>query len=236
MLDGSLLLVRNSSLTTSDGGEACAGTSGWSSGRDGPARARGAKSSWTGQGRSGDDRTPASAAHYADLLAGFVHALRLDEWVVLIDPGGLDEVGALARFVTRRMAAFFAAGARGARWFPWAFRRYYGLVLPGPAARAQRERIIAAAPKSAPILVQAWRSIGEPSADSRELAASLSCPVLVAWAKRDRIIQLRRNRPAIARIPHARLELFAGGHSPFLECPDEFERSLEAFLAEVWRR
>ena len=216
---------------------------------------------WPGQGRSGDDRTPASAARYADLLAGFVHALRLDEWVVLgnsiggaaaiqfaakhvretravvlVDPGGLDEVGALARFVTGRMAAFFAAGARGARWFPWAFRRYYGLVLPGPAARAQRERIIAAAPEIAPILVQAWRSFGQPSADSRALAASLSCPVLVAWAKQDRIIQLGRNRPAIARIAHARLELFPGGHSPFLECPDEFERSLEAFLAEVWRR
>jgi len=216
---------------------------------------------WPGQGRSGDDRVPASAARYADLLAGFVHALRLDELVVLgnsiggaaaiqfaakhvretralvlVDSGGLDEVGTLVRFATRRMAAFFAAGARGARWFPWAFRRYYGLVLPRPAARAQRERIIAAAPEIAPILVEAWRSFGEPSADVRALAASLSCPVLVAWAKQDRVVQLSRNRPAIERIPHARLEVFPGGHSPFLECPDEFESSLETFLAEVWRR
>lgn len=215
---------------------------------------------WPGQGRSGDDRHPANAARYADLLAGFVDALRLDEWVVLgnsiggaaairfaakqvretralvlVDSGGLDEVGALTRFVTRRMAAFFAAGARGARWFPWAFRRYYGLVLPRPAARPQRERIIAAASEAAPILVQAWRSFGEPGADTRDLAAGLSCPVLVAWAKQDRILQLARNRPAIERIPRARLELYPGGHSPFLECPDEFESSLETFLAEVWR-
>lgn len=215
---------------------------------------------WPGQGESDDDHLPASAARYATLLRGVVDALQLNELVVLgnsiggaaairfaadhpaetrgvvlVNPGGLDRVDRVARLFTRTMAAFFAAGARGARWYPWAFRRYYAMVLPRRPARAQRERIVACGTEVAPVLAQAWRSFGEPSADTRALAARLACPVFVAWAKHDRIIQLRRNRPAIERIPGVRFELFPGGHAPFLECPDEFEASLGHFLEEVWR-
>ncbi|HVH05242.1 MAG TPA: alpha/beta hydrolase, partial [Myxococcota bacterium] len=107
---------------------------------------------------------------------------------------------------------------------------YYRLVLPGPTARAHRERIVAAGRASAPRLVEAWRSFGRADADLRALAAQLRCPVLVAWAERDRVIQLARNRPAIERIPGARLELFPAGHAAFLECPDAFARTLAAFL------
>jgi 4,5:9,10-diseco-3-hydroxy-5,9,17-trioxoandrosta-1(10),2-diene-4-oate hydrolase len=214
---------------------------------------------WPGHGRSDDDRHPASAERYAELLEGFVDALGLGELVVLgnsiggaaairfaarrsartrglvlVDSAGLDRVDALARAVTRSMAAFFAAGVRGARWFPRAFALYYRVVLPGAPARPQRDRIVAAAPELAPRLVEAWRSFGEPSADLRGVAAGISCSVLVAWAKRDRIIQLRRNRPGIARIPNATLELFDGGHAAFLECPEEFARSLAAFLERTW--
>ncbi|MBY0280248.1 alpha/beta hydrolase, partial [Candidatus Binatia bacterium] len=99
-----------------------------------------------------------------------------------------------------------------------------------PAAAEQRARIVAAATEMAPRLAEAWRSFGEPDADLREVAASLACPVLVAWARRDRILQLRRSRPAIRRIPGARLELFDGGHAPFLECPDAFAATLREFL------
>ena len=210
---------------------------------------------WPGHGRSADDSAPASGARCASLLAGFVDALGLEELVllgnsigggaairfaaarpaavrglVLVDSAGLDRVDALARGVTRAMAAFFAAGARGARWFPRAFALYYSFVLPEPAARAQRERIVAASREMAPRLAEAWRSFGEPSADLREAAARLACPVLVCWAKRDRVLQLRRSLPAIRRIPHARLELFAGGHAPFLEDPEAFDRALLRFL------
>ena len=213
---------------------------------------------WPGHGHSGDDPQPASAVRYADLLRGFVDALGLKDivvlgnsiggaaairfaaerpaqtrGVVLVDAGGLDRVDRLARFFTRMMASFFAAGVRGARWYPWAFRRYYALVLPGRAAREQRERIVACGSEVAPILVEAWRSFGEPEADTRALAASLRCPVFVAWAKQDRVIQLGRNRKAIEAIPGVRLETFPGGHAPFLECPEEFETSLERFLDEV---
>jgi pimeloyl-ACP methyl ester carboxylesterase len=52
----------------------------------------------------------------------------------------------------------------------------------------------------------------------------------VAWARRDRVLQLRRSRAAIRAIPNARLEVFGGGHAPFLECPDAFNAALERFL------
>lgn len=215
---------------------------------------------WPGHGRSGEDRVPASAARYADVAERFADALGLRDVVlvgnsiggavairlaakrpdlvralVLADAGGLDRVDALTRFVTRAMARFFAAGVRGARWFPRAFALYYGLVLSAPAAAEQRARIVAASREMAPRLVEAWRSFGEPDADLRDVAASLACPVLVAWAKRDRVLQLRRSRPAIRRIPGARLELFDGGHAPFLECPDAFAATLRAFMTEVER-
>jgi 4,5:9,10-diseco-3-hydroxy-5,9,17-trioxoandrosta-1(10),2-diene-4-oate hydrolase len=213
---------------------------------------------WPGHGRSADDHAPASAARYAELLAGFVAALGLRDVVlignsiggsaalryaasrpgfvralVLVDSAGLDQVDRLIRAVTRAMAAFFAAGARGARWFPRAFDLYYRLLLTEQPARAQRARIVAAAVELAPRLVEAWRSFGEPSADVRALAADLACPVLVAWARHDRVLQLRRSMPCIATIPNRRVELFAGGHAPFLECPDAFCRALESFLEGI---
>ena len=223
-------------------------------------RARVIALDWPGHGRSGEDHAPTSAERYADVLAGFVAALGLRDLVVLgnsiggaaalrfaarqpdrvralvlVDSAGLDAVDATARLVTRAMAAFFAAGARGARWYPRAFALYYGLVLTAPPSFAQRARIVDAAVEMAPRLAEAWRSFGEPSADVRALAAGLSCPVLVAWAKRDRVVQLRRSLPAIRHVANLRLETFAGGHSPFLECPDAFAATLEAFLTDLLR-
>ncbi len=214
---------------------------------------------WPGQGCSGEDHQTVSAARYAGLLRGFVDALGLSELallgnsiggaaalrfaaespgrargLVLVDSGGLDRVDAAARAVSGLMARFFEAGARGAGWFPRSFDLSYRLVLPAPPARAQRERIVASAREIAPLLGEAWRSFGEPAADARALAGSLRCPVLVAWAERDRILQLRRSLPAIRRIPNARIERFPGGHAPFLECPELFLPSLERFLREVW--
>ena len=210
---------------------------------------------WPGHGRSGEDSAPASAGRYGALLAGFADALALEDAVVLgnsigggaalllaahrpravralvlANSAGLDRADRLAGFATRAMAAFFAAGARGARWFPRAYAAYYRLILPSAPARAQRARIVAAARASAPRLLEAWRSFGRPEADLRAVAAQLRCPVLVAFAERDRVIQLSRNLPAVDRIPSVRLELFPAGHSAFLECPEAFDRALHAFL------
>lgn len=213
---------------------------------------------WPGQGNSGPDPVAPSAARYADLLGGFLDAVGVDQAVllgnsiggaaalrfaashprrvlglVLANPGGIDRADRLSRTVCRLFAGFFAAGARGAGWFPTAFALYYRLVLPGPPAAAQRQRIVAAAGEIAPVLARAWAGFSGPEADLRGLVPQVRCPVLVAWARRDRVLQLRRNLPAIRRFPHATLETFEAGHAPFLETPDAFEASLERFLSSL---
>ena len=213
---------------------------------------------WPGQGNSGADRVSASAARYAELLAGFIEALDLHSVIVLgnsiggaagilythghpknvsglvlVNTGGLDRFDTLTLIFTGAMAAFFRAGARGARWFPAAFALYYRMILPGRPARKQRDRIVACARESAPALTEAWTSFGKESADLRTHVRELACPVLVAWAKSDRINQFKRNLPAIRSIPNARVETFPGGHAPFLECPEKFMPSLASFLSEV---
>ncbi len=214
---------------------------------------------WPGQGHSGPDRVPASAARYERLLAGLLDALRVDRAVllgnsiggaaalihgarapervaalVLENPGGLDRNDdAIARAALGMMTRFFAAGVRGARWFPMAFALYYRMVLPRAAAAAQRRRIVAAGREVAPVLLDAWRSFGAPEADTRALASSIRCPVLFAWATRDNFVQLRRARPAIAAIADARIVTYRAGHAAHLEDPDAFEADLERFLAAL---
>ena len=152
---------------------------------------------------------------------------------MLANPGGLDRVDALTGPVTRLMARFFSAGARGARWYPRAFAAYYRFVLSQPAAAAQRQRIVASATEVAPLLAQAWRSFGTPDNDVRPLAPGITCPVLFTWATGDRINQLKRCRPAIEQFPNARLETFRGGHAAFLEDPEAFGAALERFLSTL---
>jgi len=215
---------------------------------------------WPGQGRSGPDDVAASGRRYAQLLAGFLAAAGVDRAViignsiggeaalryahdhpervrglVLENPGGLaPNDDRLAQTVLAAMTRFFAAGVRRARWFPLAFGVYYRLcVLQRSASRADRRRIVAAAYESAPVLLQAWRSFARPEADARALAAGVGCPVLLAWAKRDQFVQLRRSLPAIRRFPNARVQTFRAAHAPHLETPDELESAVEAFLAEL---
>jgi pimeloyl-ACP methyl ester carboxylesterase len=213
---------------------------------------------WPGHGRSGPDREPPGAARYEALVARLVDALGLDAVVlvgnsiggaaairyaashparvrglVLEDPGGLVPVGRTVRAFTDAFARFFAAGARGARWFPAAFALYYRIVLRAPAAAPQRRRIVAASREIAPLLAAAWRGFGQPDADLRALAPRIGCPVLFCWARHDRVIPLARCRPAIRTFPDATLETFDAGHAAHLEAPDAFAASLERFLARL---
>ncbi len=210
---------------------------------------------WPGHGNSGPDSVPANAQRYVELLSGFLDtagvkhpvivgnsiggaaairyaALRPDcvRGLILENPGGLDPSDRLSRFAIGMMVRFFSAGARKAWWFPAAYRAYYRMVLPMRAAAEQRSRITAAGIEMAPILVQAWKSFGEPAANLRPLAARVRCPVLFAWAKRDKIIQLSRCLPAIREFPHGRLESFDAGHAAHLEAPESFESSVDRFL------
>jgi len=216
---------------------------------------------WPGHGNSGDDREPPTAGRYAALLAHFLDALGVERAVVLgnsiggaaalefaaqhpgrvlglvlVDPGGLFRRDAISRLAIGLIMRFFEAGARGARWYPAAFAAYYRLVLPSSAAASQRARIVACAGEMAPLLAEAWRGFARPEADLRDLAPSIRCPVLFAWAKSDRILPLARSREAIGQFPDARVELFPGGHAPFLECPERFLPKLKEFLGEVGLR
>jgi pimeloyl-ACP methyl ester carboxylesterase len=200
---------------------------------------------WPGHGRSGADQQPACARRYADLAAQVLDVLGIAQpilignsiggaaaillaaergvaGVVLCDCGGLVEVGPTAQRFCGAFAAFFAAGERRAAWYGPAFAVYYRFVLPSPAARAQRRRIVAGAYATAKPTRQAWESFGRPEADIRAVAARLAVPVWVAWARGDVVIPLARCRAAIAAIPGARLTVFAGGHAAFLEQPDAF--------------
>ena len=209
---------------------------------------------WPGHGRSGSDALPASAERYAQLLAGVLRALELHRPIlignsiggaaallhaqrhpvralVLCDSGGLVPLSMMTRLFCGAFARFFEAGARGSRWFAAAFAFYYRrVVLPGAAAGPQREHIIASGYELSPILAQAWRSFAVPSADLRAVAASLTVPVWVAWARSDRVIPLWMCRPALRRLRRlTRISTYACGHSAFLEQPDAFAQDFCAF-------
>jgi 4,5:9,10-diseco-3-hydroxy-5,9,17-trioxoandrosta-1(10),2-diene-4-oate hydrolase len=202
------------------------------------------------------DRKPASAARYAELLDGAMQRLRLTAPIVLgnsiggaaairyasrapvralvlCDSGELVAVTRSIAFFCRLFERFFAAGARGAAWYPRAFAWYYRLVLPTPSAAAQRARVIANARALAPTLRDAWASFGRADADVRDVAASLDVPIWVAWARRDRVIPLAACKPALDRLRRARLDTFDAGHSAFLEQPDAFAQGFAEFVASL---
>lgn len=215
---------------------------------------------WPGHGQSSSDGQPVSAARYCVLLAALLDRLGVKQPIivgnsiggaaallyasrhpvaglVLCGSGGLVPVNAAVRVICRLFAAFFEAGERDARWFAPAFQLFYRhVVLPEPAATAQRERIIEAGRSVAPMLKQAWHSFARPDADLRALAAALDVPIWCAWSRSDRVVPLWTCRAAIRRFKRARVSLFTGGHSAFLEQPDAFADEFVKFAATTSAR
>jgi pimeloyl-ACP methyl ester carboxylesterase len=150
--------------------------------------------------------------------------------IVLCDSGGLGPPGLVGQIF---IVQFFAAGRRGAFWYPWAFARYYRKVLLKPAAQEERERIIRSACEIAPTLEQAWRSFGRPEENLAPLLRQIPCPVLLAWAKDDFVVSVKRSALSFQAFPNHRLQVFEGGHPAFLEDPDNFEQALRGFLNQV---
>lgn len=67
--------------------------------------------------------------------------------------------------------------------------------------------------------------------DSRDVVASLACPLLVAVGSADPVLPLDVAREAAELAPDARLEVFEGaGHVPSLQQPDRFNELLLDFL------
>lgn len=207
---------------------------------------------WSGHGRSGEDTHPASAARYGELLGGVLDQLDIRDPIlignsiggaaaihaaarrpvralVLCDSGGLTPVTATVASFCAAFSALFRAGERRAPWFASAFAAYYRfVVLPQPAARDQRRRIVAAALETAPVARQAWESFGRPEADVGPTLRTLGAPVLAAWGSHDRVIPLSFCKAALDATPNATVTTFKAGHAAFLEQPDAFA---EAFLA-----
>ena len=149
--------------------------------------------------------------------------------VVLCNPSGLAPLDAVAKRVIAIMVAFFNQGARGSWWFTAAYGVYYRVVLPERAAKAQRARIIAGGQSVAAVLAQAWDSFRHSSSDLREAAKKLQVPVLFAWAKHDKIVAYKRSKQAVNEIVGAKVQMFRGGHSPFLEDPGAFNDAFVDF-------
>ena len=213
-----------------------------------------------GQGRSGRDRVPASGTRYAQLLALFITNLELHDVVlvgnsiggatavryallhprivrglVLCDSGGLLPPPNLGvRLGIASFVEFFAAGARGAPWFRWAFAQYYENVLKEKPAEAERARIVRSAYEIAPVLVEAWESFARPEESLWARLPEIRCLGLFAWARDDFVIPLDASRPAFARFPSHTLVVFKGGHAAFLEDPERFDSAMESFLAHVY--
>jgi pimeloyl-ACP methyl ester carboxylesterase len=213
---------------------------------------------WPGQGRSGPDPHPARLARYTALLAGFIDSLKIERVVlignsiggsaamayaaqfpdrvaglVLADPGGLIPMNPLGYRVCGLMAALGRAGQRDAFYFKPVFSRLYRQFLRTPAARAQRDRIVNAAPECAAIWEQAWLGFRTPQADQTGIGAQIHCPVLFTWASRDPVVSFVRSKDAISRFPNHSIALFGGGHCPFLEEPEKFIAAVEPFIEKA---
>lgn len=210
---------------------------------------------WPGHGRSRDDGHVPSAAHYAQVLSDLLDALRLEKPIllgnsiggaaallvaasrddlgglVLCNAGGLRKIDGFARFAIGRMAAFFRAGELHKSWFGPAYRFYYTRMVLPRAPRAHRERVIAAGYEMAANLRHAWEGFAQPDADIRAFVAKVSCPILFAWAKGDRLIPWSGSRKAALTAKNGTIALLKGGHSAFLEDPDNFVRALRAFAS-----
>ena len=207
------------------------------------------------QGNSGADSKPASSTRYSKLLSDFIERLDLQSVtllgnsigaatairythlypervraLVLCDSGGLGPPSRLSRVFIGAFVQFFAAGRRGAFWFPWAFDKYYRRVLLKEPAREERERIVRSAYEIAPTLQEAWRSFAKPEENLVPILHEIRCPVLLAWTKNDIVIPLKRSEPSFEQFPNHHLEVFEGGHAAFLEDPDRFEQSLRKFF------
>jgi pimeloyl-ACP methyl ester carboxylesterase len=62
----------------------------------------------------------------------------------------------------------------------------------------------------------------------------ISVPTLIVWGAEDRLLPVRQARAAAARLPHSRLHILPEcGHCPQMEKPEEFNRLVLDFLAEL---
>ena len=209
-----------------------------------------------GHGKSGSPTAPISASYFASVVDSFIRQMDLHNLVIvgnsiggatalrlaagnkevkalaLADPGGLDKRDFIAPIFIAYMVRFFKAGEQGKKSFQSKFRNYYKKVLVSKLADKRREEIVSSAYQIAPLLVEAWQSFGTVQEDLRPLINSVQCPVLFTWGTKDKVVQLNRNKRAINMFSNKKLILYNIGHTPYVECPEDFIKDFTAFLKE----
>lgn len=211
-----------------------------------------------GHGASSKGCRPVSSAFYADVVEAMLNqlaiercilignsiggataielAIRLPEKVqalILCNPGGIFERNRVTRIASPVFAGLFAQGEKHARWYKTFFSTFYRSVLTNAPARARRDEIIEQAYETAQVCREAWQSFGTPESDLRDSIRQLNLPILVAWATQDRINRLKLNLPTIRALKNGNLKTYPAGHVAFLECPDEFLKDFETFVASL---
>lgn len=214
---------------------------------------------WPGQGSSPADDGEVSSQRYSAILMDVLDQLSLSRVIllgnsigggasiitaatqadrvrglVLCNTAGLVKPSLITRLFCRNKARFFEQAERGVQDFPAQFRRYYEkAVLPGHPAKQRREEIIATATAVGPIIRRAWLSFAKPESDLRALALRIKCPVLIAWAKDDKVNRWAFSKAAAKAFPNRRIEMLPGGHAAFLEAPAAFDAVFHNWLRSI---
>jgi pimeloyl-ACP methyl ester carboxylesterase len=154
--------------------------------------------------------------------------------LVLSNPGGLDKRGFPSSLVLKYMANFFRKGEKMQPGFQKKFEHYYKKVLPNDTSAQRREEITKDGYKHAPLLVQAWTSFNEPEEDLRPMIKNITCPVLFAWAMKDKYVAYGRNKKAISKFANTTVIKYQqAGHTPYVETPQLFIKDLSVFLDKL---
>lgn len=72
--------------------------------------------------------------------------------------------------------------------------------------------------------------------DLRPSLSKLACPVLVLHGEFDRRRRVEDALELASYLVDARLQLLPGGHTPMVDCPDQYLSALQAFLTSVLAR
>lgn len=162
-----------------------------------------------------------TAAHRPDLVAG----------LALVSPGGFTPHW----FGTTLACRLIGSGPLAARAYRTLPRLYLRDRNPGVSAAIARAAEASRSPERARVYGSVWRSFTDPAHDARQMAATVHCPILLAWGTQDPVLPWHLDgRRARAALPEAEVVTFPGaGHQPFIERPAEFLDRTAPFLARL---
>jgi pimeloyl-ACP methyl ester carboxylesterase len=200
-------------------------------------------------GRLLDELGVESAPVVGNSMGGFVGAeLAVKEparveGLVLVSAAGLSTkyMGFSEELLRRRWFRAFARATNAYASIPEA--RLETLVRRPRLRRAVLSRV-ARHPLPAPLAREFLRGSGRPAApfatdalvdyDFRDHVKQIRCPTLLVWGDSDQVVPVESAELYAEAIPHAKKVILQDtGHVPMAERPEEFNRLLEEFLAEL---